>query len=66
MNDIFDFISELKELKELYNTGDLRNFDFETKIQKYERQIESFEQELEAQHSLFWKETPFYDPANEV
>ena len=66
MNDILEFLEELKELKELYNTGDLRNFDFETKIQKYERQVELFEQELEAQHDLFWKETPFYDPTHEV
>ena len=30
MNDILDFIDELNELKELYNTGDLRNFDLKS------------------------------------
>jgi len=47
MNDYFDMIAELKELQSLYNTGELRNFDFERMIQKYEREINRFEQALE-------------------
>ena len=47
MNDIFDFIDELKEMQALYNTGDLRNYDFESKIQKYERLIDKFEAQME-------------------
>jgi hypothetical protein len=66
MNDILEFIDELKELQALYHSGELRDFDFNTKIQKYERQIEQFELALEQQHELFWKDTPFYDPLNEV
>lgn len=66
MNDILEFIDELKELQSLYHQGELRDFDFETKIQKYEQQIHQFELALEQQHSLFWKDTPFYDPSNEV
>ena len=66
MNDILEFIDELKELQGLYHSGELRDFDFNTKIQKYERQIEQFELALEQQHELFWKDTPFYDPSNEV
>lgn len=46
MNDIFDFIDELKEMQTLYNTDDLRNYDFESKIQKYERIIDKFEAQM--------------------
>ena len=49
MNDIFEFISELKEMQALYHEGDLRNYDFESKIQKYERMIEEFESAMEAE-----------------
>lgn len=47
MNDIFEMVDELRELQKLYNTGELRNFDFESKIFKYEQQIEKFEQSME-------------------
>jgi hypothetical protein len=47
MNDILEFISELKELQALYHSGDLRNYDFETKIQQYEKVVEAVEKELE-------------------
>ena len=66
MVDILEFIDELKELQALYHSGDLRDFDFNTKIQKYEREVARFEEELEEQNKLFWKETPFYSPTHEV
>ena len=66
MNDILEFIDELKELQSLYHSGDLRDFDFNTKIQKYERQMAKFEEAMEEQNDLFWRETPFYDPQREV
>lgn len=67
MVDILEFIDELKELKALYHSGDLRDFDFNTKIQKYERQIAQYEAEVESQHELFFGGTPFqYDPLQEV
>jgi len=66
MVDILEFIDELKELQTLYHSGDLRDFDISTKIQKYERQVAQFEQSMEEQNELFWKETPFYNPSNEV
>ena len=43
MNDIFDFINELKELQILYNSNDIRNHDFEIRIKKLERIVEKFE-----------------------
>lgn len=43
MNDIFEFISDLEELQALYNTGELRNFDFESIKSKYNSTIERFE-----------------------
>ena len=64
MNDILDFIDELKELQELYHSGDLRDFDFNTKIQKYERMASDFESAMEAQHRIFQKS--FYAPVHEV
>jgi hypothetical protein len=64
MNDILEFIDELKELQELYNTGELRNFDFASKIQKYERMVDAFEDSLEAQYQVFKEQ--LYSPVDEV
>lgn len=60
MNDMIDFIDELNELKTLYNTGELRNFDFERMIQKYERKIEAFDTAMDR----WFKES--YQPEHEV
>lgn len=46
MNDILEFIDDLKELRELYAQGDLREFDFYLKIQKFERQVAAFEEQM--------------------
>lgn len=46
MNDILEFISDLKELQTLYNQGELRDFDLALKINEYERQVTRFEQEM--------------------
>ena len=59
MNDIFDFINELKELQILYNSNDIRNYDFEIRIKKLERIVEKFEiqmfEEVDAwQHLLLY------------
>jgi hypothetical protein len=53
MTDLLDFISELKELQVLYNEGEIRNFDFDTKIQKYENQFTDFEDAMQAQQEMF-------------
>lgn len=53
MTDLLDFISELKELQVLYNEGEIRNFDFDTKIQKYENQFTDFENDMQAQQEMF-------------
>ena len=45
MNDILEFIDDIEELKALYNSGELRNFDFEAMLSKYNRTIELFERE---------------------
>ena len=66
MNDILEFIEELKELHVLYKTGDLRDFDFARKIQKYEEQVRKYEEAMDAEYDLFFKDTPFYSPAQEV
>ena len=67
MNDILEFIDELKELQTLYHSGELRDFDFATKIQKYERNVARFEADIMAQNEQFFRDTPFqYDPVREV
>ena len=66
MVDILEFIDELKELQVLYHSGDLRDFDISTKIQKYEREVTKFEEAMQAENDLFWKDTPFYNPTHEV
>jgi hypothetical protein len=62
MQDILTFIDELKEMQALYNAGDLRNYDFEIKIQKYERMADAYESAMD---DLF-KESKFYQPSFEV
>ena len=62
MQDMLDFLEDLKELNALYNSGDLRNYDFETKIQKYERIIDAFDAAMDQAY----KESAFYNPDNEV
>lgn len=65
MNDIIEFIDEIKSLQALYNEGELRNFDFESVLSKYERQFAQFEAQFELQHNQIFKDA-FYAPANEV
>jgi hypothetical protein len=62
MNELLEFIDELKELEALYQSGELREFDFQMKINKYKREVEKFERAMEAeaaQHELFFGGTPF-------
>lgn len=67
MIEVLEFIDELKELQALYHSGDLRDFDFSTKIQKYERQVSQFEEAIEEQHKAFFNDVrPFYDSRREV
>lgn len=67
MNDILEFLEELKSLRHLYSTGDLREFDFDNLINNYESQIAQFEQAMESQEKLFWESTPFdYTPSSEI
>ena len=47
MNDVLEMIEDLEELKTLYNTGELRNFDFESLLSKYNGTFEQFEREYE-------------------
>jgi hypothetical protein len=47
MIDILEFIDELKELQVLYNEGELCNFDCESKIHKFQKQINDFEQSMQ-------------------
>jgi len=67
MVDILEFIDELKELQVLYQTGDLRDFDLQTKIQKYENQVASFERDIEEQNDMFFTSSSVtYNPISEV
>lgn len=59
MNDILEFIDDIKELEALYQSGDLRQLDFNLVLQKYERQVEQFESAMAEQAELFFKDTPF-------
>jgi hypothetical protein len=47
MNDMIEFIAEITELHVLYKEGDLRNYDFETKLQKYNNKVDEYELEME-------------------
>ena len=59
MNDILEFIDDLKELQVLYQTSELRDSDIQAKISKYERQFTTFESNFD----LLFKE---YNPYNEA
>lgn len=60
MDDMIEFIAELKELQSLYNTGDLRNFDFDRMIQKYERKADAYDSAMDK----WFRES--YQPTHEV
>lgn len=60
MNDITMIISELKELRALYNSGDLRNYDFDRLIEKYQSQADKYDADMDR---LF---NNFYRPRHEV
>lgn len=62
MQEVLEFLDELKELKALYNSGDLRNYDFDTKIQKYESIVDAYDKAMDQA----FKESAFYNPLNEV
>ena len=66
MNDILEFIDELKELQTLYHQGELRDFDFATKIQRYELMVERFEQAMETEADSFFRPEVSYNPVHEV
>ena len=65
MNDILDFIDELKEIKEV-NNDPTTDSKIDKLITKYETQFHNFELAMEEQAKLFWHDTPFYIPKNEV
>ena len=62
MVDTLEFIDELKELQALYHSGDLRDFDFNTKIQQYEREVSKFETQMAEESTLFFKQSPLDVP----
>jgi len=66
MNDTLEFIDDLKELKALHQSGDLREFVIDVVIQKYESRVAEYEKAMEDQHELFFGGTPFYNPTREV
>ena len=66
MNDLLDIIDDIKELHVLYKTGDLRDFDFAMKLQKYQLQLEQFEKAMEVEYSSFFKEDPTYNQLQEA
>ena len=47
MIEILNHIDELLELQKLYNEGELRNIDFESKIQKLLRKVEEYEIDMQ-------------------
>ncbi len=66
MNDILEMIDDLKELQVLYQTNDLRDFDLQNKIEKYERQIATFEAQMEMSELFFDLQGSTYDNTKEV
>jgi len=66
MTDILQFIDELKELQTLYNTGDLRDFDFASKIHSYERELARFEDAMLVESEFFKSTNVEYNPVLEV
>lgn len=52
MTDILDMIADLKELRKLYEMGDICLIDFQDKISKYETQFDSYERDMESQYEF--------------
>jgi len=49
MNDLVEFIQDLRELQHLYATGDICYIDFQEKIAKYQDIVDTFEQQFESE-----------------
>jgi hypothetical protein len=64
MNDILEFIDELKDLKDINNDPFLDS-KIKKLISKYDRQVTEYEESIEEQSKLFWQGTPFYNPHKE-
>jgi tetrahydromethanopterin S-methyltransferase subunit B len=53
MNDIFEILDDLRELKTLYSMNELCLLDFEEKMAKYNAIVDKFEREMAPQEDLF-------------
>lgn len=63
MQDILEQISTLRELKHLYTTGDLREYDFDTRIRTLEEEVRLFELENAPQGAQMVRDTSLWaDP----
>ena len=47
MTEVFEMLDDLLELQTLYAMNDLSEVDFKQKIQKYQSQIDRFEQQMQ-------------------
>lgn len=46
INDMFEMLEDLRELQHLYIYDELTYLDFQEKIQKYQKIVDSLEQDL--------------------
>jgi uncharacterized protein with von Willebrand factor type A (vWA) domain len=47
MQDVLEFLDDLKELQKLYAMGDICYMDFQEKINKYEQRADKIERDME-------------------
>jgi hypothetical protein len=53
MQDLVEFIQDLRELQKLYVMGDICFLDFEEKIARYESEVDRFEDEMDKEMEAF-------------
>lgn len=69
MQDILEIISDMRELRQLYKTGELVEHDIQRLLNKWEKTFDEQEKIMEAQfqmEELFFKDTPFTTKKQEL
>jgi len=53
MPELYDMLEDLQELLVLYKNGELRQIDIEAKVHRWQKEVDRFDAEMDAQYEIF-------------
>jgi hypothetical protein len=53
MPELYDMLEDLQELLVLYKTNELRQIDIEAKVHRWQKEVDRFDAEMDAQYEIF-------------